>query len=498
MLDHLLMTFVLAFAFPKQTIGKELARPLMERFLLLSTRPRFPFFGVPADVEAARTRAKVVLHRFMRGDDREKGIHNHPWRFASIVLCGSYTERYRADDGSERERVRGPGSIALRSPDFHHIVTEVDGPCWTLAILGPWRQAWGFPDLGKTIRDANGRRTADENEQEQPTGAKPREHVEHRCECRRTGCMFCDGGLSACDVCGAFEGATPTHCPGEEMTEAQREEVYAGTLNFRDGMWRTGEASGSCSSHYGEDRTLAPHVLAELEAAGIEPRTVPEAQAGEAVKADAAPAPAPAAFQQYRTHPQHGRQGSNDGIVWMTLPDQEQTAEPELAPPEPTTTSPRWFETAIPIWQEDDAGTPDRERIGPAWRRLFGEDVPITNRNAVAIYDAGDSAFVLHTHGRIVGCEIGLGAIYLTAEAFARYLADRETARSQLAGEIGKYAGGDRPPSPPAEMLRRERDLDLEIGTLRRAAARAQRHAAARAAGECECPPPPPPVEAES
>jgi hypothetical protein len=51
-------------------------------------------------------------------------------------------------------------------------------------------------------------------------------------------CMFCEGGLSACVRCGAFEGAWPDDCPGEAMTAFQSEGVYGGSLNFRDGKWR--------------------------------------------------------------------------------------------------------------------------------------------------------------------------------------------------------------------------------------------------------------------
>lgn len=61
----------------------------------------------------------------------------------------------------------------------------------------------------------------------------------------RPGCVFCDGGLFACTVCGSAEGATTTHCPGARMTAEQTEAVYAGTLDFRDGQWREGE----CSPH---------------------------------------------------------------------------------------------------------------------------------------------------------------------------------------------------------------------------------------------------------
>lgn len=54
-------------------------------------------------------------------------------------------------------------------------------------------------------------------------------------------CMFCDGGLSACTVCHAFEGAWPDECPGAPMTADQVDAVYDGQLNFRDGQWRPDE-----------------------------------------------------------------------------------------------------------------------------------------------------------------------------------------------------------------------------------------------------------------
>lgn len=59
----------------------------------------------------------------------------------------------------------------------------------------------------------------------------------------RSHCMFCDGGLFACDVCGSLEGATTTQCPGVAMTAEQVDEVYAGRLDYRDGRWWVGLCS---------------------------------------------------------------------------------------------------------------------------------------------------------------------------------------------------------------------------------------------------------------
>jgi hypothetical protein len=72
-------------------------------------------------------------------------------------------------------------------------------------------------------------------------------HIDVECtnpECN--GCMFCDGGLWACTVCGGLEGGMPSTCPGKAMTGEQNKAVYAGQLDYRDGQWVKGVASRFC------------------------------------------------------------------------------------------------------------------------------------------------------------------------------------------------------------------------------------------------------------
>ncbi len=65
------------------------------------------------------------------------------------------------------------------------------------------------------------------------------EHVAYVCpgNCFDRVCQFCDGGLFACSVCGAFEGATTTDCLGEKVDGDTWDRVYDGDLDFRDGEW---------------------------------------------------------------------------------------------------------------------------------------------------------------------------------------------------------------------------------------------------------------------
>jgi hypothetical protein len=66
------------------------------------------------------------------------------------------------------------------------------------------------------------------------------EHVWHKCQCYEAGCMFCDGGLGLCTVCGAFEGQLLTHCPGYRLSEETLEACYRGNVKdlaaFRVGV----------------------------------------------------------------------------------------------------------------------------------------------------------------------------------------------------------------------------------------------------------------------
>jgi hypothetical protein len=63
--------------------------------------------------------------------------------------------------------------------------------------------------------------------------------------CDRPGfCPICDGGLAVCAVCGLAEGALTTDCPGIPATMEQMDQVYAGDLDYRAGVW-----VNACSGH---------------------------------------------------------------------------------------------------------------------------------------------------------------------------------------------------------------------------------------------------------
>jgi hypothetical protein len=64
-------------------------------------------------------------------------------------------------------------------------------------------------------------------------------------------CMFCQGGLSACVVCGGLEGALTTQCPGRRLTEDEIDRVYGFLLDFNHNRWWEPSAEKNCRASSG-------------------------------------------------------------------------------------------------------------------------------------------------------------------------------------------------------------------------------------------------------
>jgi len=93
----------------------------------------------------AKPRWGLYLHCFHRSDD-DGALHNHPWRWAvSLVLKGGYSEERRVGDMVVRRRVE-PWTINFLTHDTFHRVDLVRGDAWTLFLVGPVVQSWGFWD----------------------------------------------------------------------------------------------------------------------------------------------------------------------------------------------------------------------------------------------------------------------------------------------------------------------------------------------------------------
>jgi hypothetical protein len=88
----------------------------------------------------------VFLHYFFQGD-RDRALHNHPWRWArSLILAGGYVEHRRDAQGNVTSRTYRPGDWnVLNGSDFHRVCLLSRG-CWSLFIAGERMQTWGFSE----------------------------------------------------------------------------------------------------------------------------------------------------------------------------------------------------------------------------------------------------------------------------------------------------------------------------------------------------------------
>lgn len=116
----------------------------------------------------------VYLHHIHRAD-READPHDHPWAFASLVLCGSYREVTWPDKGTDDyrySRTRARWSVRRTPRRAAHMITEVTGPLWTLVVTGRDHGEWGFYRRGEYSpwREYLGESYASEFEQRKAAG----------------------------------------------------------------------------------------------------------------------------------------------------------------------------------------------------------------------------------------------------------------------------------------------------------------------------------------
>ncbi|MGC4059385.1 MAG: hypothetical protein QM749_00400 [Aquabacterium sp.] len=73
--------------------------------------------------------------------DSDRDLHDHPFDYRTIILDGFYVE----EDIFGAFRFRNTGdTVKARAQTFHRIDKVSDGGVWTLFIMGPRINGWGF------------------------------------------------------------------------------------------------------------------------------------------------------------------------------------------------------------------------------------------------------------------------------------------------------------------------------------------------------------------
>jgi len=81
----------------------------------------------------------VYLHHFI-GDDWSRDCHNHPKRFISIGLFGSYCE----ETPSGKRVYNAPWIRSFPATHIHRLAMINGATCWTLVIVLRHVRPWGF------------------------------------------------------------------------------------------------------------------------------------------------------------------------------------------------------------------------------------------------------------------------------------------------------------------------------------------------------------------
>lgn len=95
----------------------------------------------------------LYVHRYT-GPDPRPTLHDHPWRFLSIVLRGGYVER-RLDPVTmtvdEEHVVRHVNYV--RAGDAHSIRRLLRPTTWTLLLVGRRVRTWGYLERFSPLDD---------------------------------------------------------------------------------------------------------------------------------------------------------------------------------------------------------------------------------------------------------------------------------------------------------------------------------------------------------
>lgn len=127
------------FGAPEEINGGERCPTYLFRWVLGKARSRW----WPGPVRGAN----FYLHRFC-SDDWSRDLHDHPKRFISIGLWGSYVEETR--DGEQT--FRAPWVRSFPPEHTHRLRLARPGhDCWTLVITLKGEREWGFYPDGKWV-----------------------------------------------------------------------------------------------------------------------------------------------------------------------------------------------------------------------------------------------------------------------------------------------------------------------------------------------------------
>lgn len=87
----------------------------------------------------------IYIHRISKSD-MDKDMHDHPWRFISLILKGSYSEacKYYPDFKTIIKNTYTPGCLVTHQAEDAHQLTLLTDVVWTLVVTSGRSRLWGY------------------------------------------------------------------------------------------------------------------------------------------------------------------------------------------------------------------------------------------------------------------------------------------------------------------------------------------------------------------
>lgn len=149
MILNLLARFLAVPRVADWLIGRAMRTPY---YHLEGYQERYWLFNAHDPVKRWSWLPSMRIHHILR-EDRDRHLHDHPWRARSFILKGEYWERrhvcYRecSELTTEEQEIfwRRTGTTAsIPLGTFHSIDRVSVGGVWTLFVMFGYSNAWGF------------------------------------------------------------------------------------------------------------------------------------------------------------------------------------------------------------------------------------------------------------------------------------------------------------------------------------------------------------------
>lgn len=107
----------------------------------------------------------LYLHQICKSDE-DNAMHDHPWKFQSLILKGSYFEEstYPPNFDTMYFKSYYPGDVVKHKANDAHKITILSKEVWTLVLTSRSNRWWGYQTSNGWVDHISYRKAKNEKE----------------------------------------------------------------------------------------------------------------------------------------------------------------------------------------------------------------------------------------------------------------------------------------------------------------------------------------------